>query len=46
MRERATMLGGHLSVGPTKEGEFLVTAALPFPGDDTELDGAELEDAS
>jgi signal transduction histidine kinase len=34
MRERVTMLGGHLSVGPTKDGEFLVTAALP-------LDGAE-----
>jgi signal transduction histidine kinase len=30
MRERATMLGGHLQAGPTGEGEFLVTAALPL----------------
>jgi signal transduction histidine kinase len=30
MRERATMLGGHLSAGPTADGEFLVTAALPL----------------
>ena len=29
MRERATMLGGHLRAGPTADGEFLVTAALP-----------------
>jgi hypothetical protein len=58
MRERVTMLGGHLSVGPTKEGEFLVTAALPLQnaleGADTEpepapvlpADGTDLEDAS
>jgi signal transduction histidine kinase len=50
MRERATMLGGHLSVGPTKEGEFLVTAALPFDGQDQvpalPADDADLEDAS
>jgi signal transduction histidine kinase len=55
MRERATMLGGHLSVGPTKDGEFLVTAALPFdgadaetvlPADDTDLNDTDLEDAS
>jgi signal transduction histidine kinase len=30
MRERAAMLGGHLSAGPTANGEFLVTAALPL----------------
>jgi signal transduction histidine kinase len=30
MRERATMLGGHLRAGPTAAGEFLVTAALPL----------------
>jgi len=30
MRERATMLGGHLRAEPTAEGEFLVTAALPI----------------
>ena len=30
MRERATMLGGHLSAGPTTDGEFLVTAGLPL----------------
>jgi signal transduction histidine kinase len=30
MRERATMLGGHLEAGPTREGEFLVTAVLPL----------------
>jgi signal transduction histidine kinase len=37
MRERATMLGGHLRAGPTADDEFLVTAALPLgdgvPGD-------------
>ena len=37
MRERAAMLGGHLSAGPTGKGEFLVTAILPLdhdgPGD-------------
>jgi signal transduction histidine kinase len=50
MRERVTMLGGHLSVGPTKEGEFLVTAALPFDGEKQEpalpADNTDLEDAS
>ena len=30
MRERASMLGGHLRAGPTPAGEFLVTAALPL----------------
>jgi signal transduction histidine kinase len=30
MRERATMLGGHLKAGPIEKGEFLVTAALPL----------------
>jgi len=38
MRERATMLGGHLEARPTGNGEFLVTAALPL--------GEGLEDAS
>ena len=38
MRERATMLGGHLQAGPTGNGEFLVTAAFP-------LGDAEPEDA-
>ena len=37
MRERAAMLGGHLTAGRTAKGEFLVTAALP-------LDGREPED--
>jgi signal transduction histidine kinase len=36
MRERATMLGGYLQVGPTKKGEFLVTAALPLDNEPTE----------
>jgi len=39
MRERATMLGGHLQAGPTEKGEFLVTAALP-------LDSGTAQDAS
>ena len=30
MRERVAMLGGHLRAGPTGDGEFLVTAALPL----------------
>jgi signal transduction histidine kinase len=30
MRERAAMLGGHLDAHPTRDGEFLVTAALPL----------------
>jgi signal transduction histidine kinase len=36
MRERATMLGGHLRAGPTAAGEFLVTAALPLGDGDPE----------
>jgi signal transduction histidine kinase len=36
MRERATMLGGHLRAGPTANGEFLVTAALPLGDGDEE----------
>src|SRR5262249_48968170 len=36
MRERATMLGGHLSAGPTRDDEFLVIAALPLECDDDE----------
>jgi signal transduction histidine kinase len=38
MRERATMLGGHLEAGPAAKDGFLVTASLPLaPGgpDDT-----------
>ena len=50
MRERVTMLGGHLSVGPTKEGDFLVTAALPLDGTEQEpvlaATDTDLEDAS
>jgi signal transduction histidine kinase len=30
MRERAAMLGGHLRAGPSGDGGFLVTAALPL----------------
>ena len=36
MRERATMLGGHLEAGPTGDDEFLVTAALPLSSDGRE----------
>jgi signal transduction histidine kinase len=36
MRERAAMLGGHLTAGPTEQGEFLVTAALPLDNDHPE----------
>jgi signal transduction histidine kinase len=36
MRERATMLGGHLHAGPTEKGEFLVTAALPLDNEPAE----------
>jgi signal transduction histidine kinase len=36
MRERATMLGGHLHAGPTEKGEFLVTAALPLGNEPAE----------
>jgi signal transduction histidine kinase len=39
MRERATMLGGHLNAGPTGDGEFLVTAALPLGSDHPEGSG-------
>ena len=39
MRERAAMLGGHLSAGPTGDGEFLVTAALPLGSDHPEGSG-------
>ena len=50
MRERATMLGGHLSAGLTPHDEFLVTAALPLDGEDLEppspADDTQLEDAS
>jgi signal transduction histidine kinase len=38
MRERATMLGGHLRAGPTPNGEFLVTAALPLGDRDEETE--------
>jgi signal transduction histidine kinase len=34
MRERATMLGGHLEARPAPNGEFLVTAALPLGSDE------------
>ncbi|MDR2985191.1 MAG: histidine kinase [Nocardiopsaceae bacterium] len=33
MRERASMLGGHLSAGRTSHDEWLVTAALPLEAD-------------
>jgi signal transduction histidine kinase len=36
MRERAAMLGGHLTAGPAREGGFLVTAALPLDNDVSE----------
>jgi signal transduction histidine kinase len=32
MRERAAMLAGELTAGPTSEGGYLVEAALPLPG--------------
>ncbi len=31
MRERAELLGGHLSAGPSESGGFVVTAELPVP---------------
>ncbi|MEV4298812.1 ATP-binding protein [Microbispora rosea] len=31
MRERAGLLGGHLSAGPRPEGGFRVAARLPLP---------------
>lgn len=47
MRERASMLGGHLSAGLTVHGEWLVTAALPLDGAGPETlpAGNPLEDA-
>ncbi|SNT65411.1 Signal transduction histidine kinase [Asanoa hainanensis] len=33
MRERATLLGGHLTAGPREEGGFEVSATLPLPAD-------------
>jgi signal transduction histidine kinase len=36
MRERAAMLGGHLTAGPAGNGGFLVTAALPLGNDPSE----------
>jgi signal transduction histidine kinase len=33
MRERAAMLGGHLSADLTAHDEFVVTAALPLDGE-------------
>src|SRR6266536_1203625 len=32
MRERAAMLGGDLTVGPTAQGGYAVAAVLPLPG--------------
>jgi signal transduction histidine kinase len=50
MRERAAMLGGHLSAGLTRHGEFLVTAALPLESEGQVLpapaDDAQVEDPS
>ncbi|WP_425424490.1 hypothetical protein [Streptomyces katrae] len=31
MRERAGLLGGHLSAGPRPEGGYRVAARLPLP---------------
>ena len=31
MRERAELLGGHLTAGPAPEGGFRVSAELPLP---------------
>jgi signal transduction histidine kinase len=36
MRERTTMLGGHLDAAPTEDGGFLVTAVLPDTKDPRE----------
>jgi signal transduction histidine kinase len=36
MRERATMLGGTLTAGPTPDGGFLVEAALPLEAEHAE----------
>jgi signal transduction histidine kinase len=41
MRERAAMLGGHLSAGPVHGGGFLVTAALPLDKDQLDTDHME-----
>ena len=35
MRERAELLGGHLSAGPADGGGFVVAARLPLPPDET-----------
>ncbi|MCX4763744.1 histidine kinase [Streptomyces sp. NBC_01275] len=40
MRERAVMLGGHVSAHPTLHGGFTVTAFLPRDGAATPLDAA------
>lgn len=37
MRERAAMLGGHLTAGPAANGRFLVTAFLPLDPGRTEV---------
>ncbi len=44
MRERAAMLGGHLSAGPAMQDEFLVTAALPLDGEGAEAPHQQDED--
>jgi signal transduction histidine kinase len=36
MRERAAMLGGALTAGPTQDGDFLVSATLPLSADGQE----------
>lgn len=44
MRERATAVGGHLSVGPRPEGGFKVSATLPFPSArDGRIDDAKVK---
>jgi signal transduction histidine kinase len=35
MRERATLLGGEFSAGPTSDGGFTVAATMPYGDDDT-----------
>ena len=37
MRERAAMLGGEFTAGPTADGGFFVTAVLPLDADDRTL---------
>ena len=34
MRERAALLGGHVSAGPRRDGGWQVHAVLPWPGDE------------